>query len=94
MQLIFWSEQKKNEITRCFALASWPCQHHIIFPLNISLLHFCQKIFMKIIGFLLATASINVKLNTKMGNNNLSPVTDGNEHPANLAPGYNTDTRI
>ena len=49
-----------------------------------SLLHFCQKIFMKIIGFLLATASINVKLNTKMGNNNLGPVADG----------YNTDTHI
>ena len=49
---------------------------------------------MKIIGFLLATASINVKLNTKMGNNNLGPVADGNEHPANLVPGYNTDTRI
>ena len=49
---------------------------------------------MKIIGFLLATASINVKLNTKMGNNNLGPVADGNEHPANLAPGYNTDTHI
>ena len=48
---------------------------------------------MKIIGFLLATASINVKLNTKMGNNNLGPVADRNEHPANLAPGYNTDTR-
>ena len=49
---------------------------------------------MKIIGFLLATASINVKLNTKMGNNNVGPVADGNEHPANLAPGYNTDTHI
>ena len=42
---------------------------------------------MKIFGFLLATASINVKLNTKMGNKNLGPVADGNEHPANLAPG-------
>ena len=49
---------------------------------------------MKIIGFLLATASINVKSNTKMGNNNLGPVADRNEHPANLAPGYNTDTHI
>ena len=53
-----------------------------------------KRFHIQIIRFLLAaTASID-KVLTKMGNNNLGPVADGIEHPANLAPGYDTDTHI
>ena len=51
-----------------------------------------KRFHIQIIRFRIATASIN-KVKAKMGNNNLGPVADGIEHPANLAPGYDTDHR-
>ena len=36
IQLILWSEKKSSEASRPgFALASWPCQHHITYDIGV-----------------------------------------------------------